>query len=87
MCEMRGWLNGLIEGNISIDEVDELILKKIMEATKRGYDYGYIDGRIKRIENPRSDLLRACRSVDLTPIGTSVRGELLEQLRVVNKEG
>lgn len=87
MCEMRGWLNGLIDGTCDIDEVDELISKKITEAVKRGYKYGYIDGRIKRIEKPRSELLRAVKSVDLTPLGTSIRGELFGQLRGANKEG
>lgn len=66
MVEMRGWLNGLIEGTIGMDEVESIIYKRINDSVKRGYEYGYIDGRIKRLEGVQ-DPTRC----DLTPFGIS----------------
>lgn len=87
MPEMRGYLIAYKDGDIDLDEMEEKIIKFGFKQMSTGYEYGYIDGRFKRIENPRSDLLRAVKNVELTPIGTSVRTELLEQLREANKEG
>ena len=85
MSEIRGWLIAYKDGDINLDEMEEKIIKFGNKEMRTGYGYGYIDGRIKRVENPRSDLLRACRSVDLTPLGTSVRTELFKQLKTAKR--
>ena len=69
MCEMRGWLNGLIEGTCELDEVDSLIEKKINEALDTGYKHGVIDGRKERHNKLVSEVLGRSTRRDLTPLG------------------